>query len=62
MRVQKPRNKENIMKKYLTTIFLIINIGVAQDNSEDKKEKLKFIFEPDSLSLNIGEELSLIHI
>ena len=42
MRVQKPRNKENIMKKYLTTIFLIINIGVAQDNAEDKKEKLKF--------------------
>ena len=48
------------MKKYLTTIFLIINIGVAQDNAEDKKEKLKFIFEPDSLSLNIGEEASVL--
>ena len=48
------------MKKYLTTIFLIINIGVAQDNAEDKKEKLQFIFEPDSLSLNIGEEASVL--
>ena len=48
------------MKKYLITIFLVINIGVAQDNTEDKKEKLKFLFEPDSLSLNIGEEASVL--
>jgi hypothetical protein len=51
---------EDIMKKYLTTIFLIISISVAQDNTEEKKEKLNFIFEPDSLSLNIGEEASVL--
>ena len=61
MRVQGPRNNmEDIMKKYLTTIFLIISISVAQDNTEEKKEKLNFIFEPDSLSLNIGEEASVL--
>ena len=61
MRVQVPRNNmEDIMKKYLTTIFLIISISVAQDNTEEKKEKLNFIFEPDSLSLNIGEEASVL--
>jgi len=61
MRVRGPRNNmEAIMKKYLITIFLVINIGVAQDNTEDKKEKLKFLFEPDSLSLNIGEEASVL--
>ena len=48
------------MKKYLTVIFLLLNVGVSQDNVEDKKEKLKFIFEPDSLSLNIGEEASVL--
>jgi hypothetical protein len=51
---------EDIMKKYFTVIFLLLNVGVAQDNVEDKKEKLKFIFEPDSLSLNIGEEASVL--
>ena len=48
------------MKKYLTVIFLLLNVGVSQDNVEDKKEKLKFLFEPDSLSLNIGEEASVL--
>ena len=48
------------MKKYFTVIFLLLNVGVAQDNVEDKKEKLKFLFEPDSLSLNIGEEASVL--
>ncbi|HIE77822.1 MAG TPA: hypothetical protein EYP92_03225 [Candidatus Thioglobus sp.] len=43
------------MKKYFTVICLLLNVGVAQDNVEDKKEKLKFLFEPDSLFLNIGE-------
>ena len=48
------------MKKYFTVIFLLLNVGVAQDKVEDKKEKLKFLFEPDSLSLNIGEEASVL--
>ncbi len=48
------------MKKYFTVICLLLNVGVAQDNVEDKKEKLKFLFEPDSLSLNIGEEASVL--
>jgi hypothetical protein len=51
---------EDIMKKYFTVICLLLNVGVAQDNVEDKKEKLKFLFEPDSLSLNIGEEASVL--
>ena len=43
------------MKKLCALILIASSIGVGQENAEEKKTKHSFIFEPDSLSLNIGE-------
>ncbi|MBO70222.1 MAG: hypothetical protein CMG36_05155, partial [Candidatus Marinimicrobia bacterium] len=43
------------MKKIFAVTLLISSVSFSQNNSEDSKEKYKFIFEPDSLSLNVGE-------
>ena len=41
------------MKKILISILAVSTISFAQEKAEEKK--LEFIFEPDSLSLHIGE-------
>ena len=43
------------MTKICTIILLAFSIGVGQENADEKKAENYFIFEPDSLSLNIGE-------
>ena len=43
------------MKKICTIILLAFSIGVGQENADEKNAENYFIFEPDSLSLNIGE-------
>jgi hypothetical protein len=43
------------MKKLYILILMVFSIGFAQDKSEEKKAKHSFLFEPDSLSLNVGE-------
>ena len=43
------------MKKLCALILIASSIGLGQENVEEKKAKHSFIFEPDSLSLNIGE-------
>ena len=43
------------MKKICAMILIASSIGFGQENDEEKKAKHSFIFEPDSLSLNIGE-------
>ena len=43
------------MKKICTIILLAFSIGAGQENTDEKKADNYFIFEPDSLSLNIGE-------
>ena len=43
------------MKKIFATTLIIFSIGFGQENSDEKKAKHRFVFEPDSLSLNIGE-------
>ena len=41
------------MKKLIAIVLITISFSLAQDAPE--KKKLQFVFEPDSLSLNIGE-------
>ncbi len=41
------------MKKLIAIVLITISLSLAQDAPEEKK--LQFVFEPDSLSLNIGE-------
>ncbi|MDD9879387.1 MAG: hypothetical protein OXR70_06850 [Candidatus Marinimicrobia bacterium] len=41
------------MKKLIAIVLITISFSLAQDAPEEKK--LQFVFEPDSLSLNIGE-------
>ncbi len=43
------------MKKLYILILIAFSIGFGQENSEKKEAKHSFIFEPDSLFLNIGE-------
>ena len=43
------------MKKIFALTLLISSFSFGQEKPEDSKEKYKFIFEPDSLSLNVGE-------
>ena len=43
------------MKKICAIALLVISVGFGQENGDEKKNKHRFIFEPDSLSLNIGE-------
>jgi len=46
---------ENIMKKLYILILTTFSLCFAQDKSEEKIVKNSFVFEPDSLSLNVGE-------
>jgi hypothetical protein len=48
------------MKKLYILLLIAFSIGFGQENSEKKEAKLSFVFEPDSLSLNIGEEASVL--
>jgi len=41
------------MKKLIAIVLITLSFSLAQDAPEEKK--LQFVFEPDSLSLNIGE-------
>jgi len=43
------------MKKICAVILIAFSIGFGQENADEKKAEHSFIFEPDSLSLNIGE-------
>ena len=43
------------MKKIFALILMAFSMGYGQENTDEKKSKNRFIFEPDSLSLNIGE-------
>ena len=43
------------MKKLYILILIALSIGFGQESSEKKEAKHSFIFEPDSLFLNIGE-------
>ena len=43
------------MKKICAIALLVISVGFGQENGDEKKNKHRFVFEPDSLSLNIGE-------
>lgn len=43
------------MKKIFATTLIVFSIVFGQENSDEKKAKHRFVFEPDSLSLNIGE-------
>ena len=43
------------MKKISTILLLAFSISVGQEDADEKKAENHFIFEPDSLSLNIGE-------
>lgn len=43
------------MNKTFAVILIALSIGFGQEDIDEKKAKHSFIFEPDSLSLNIGE-------
>ena len=42
------------MKKFITISFLSFTVLVAQPPSSQNKD-LKFVFEPETISLNVGE-------
>ena len=47
------------MKKFISASFLMFTIIFAQPPSNQNKE-LKFVFEPDSISLNVGESKNMV--
>ena len=43
------------MKNLLSTTLIALSVLFAQEDAADAQPKHRFIFEPDSLSLNVGE-------
>ena len=43
------------MKKICAIALFAVSIGFGQENDDENKPKHRFVFEPDSMSLNIGE-------
>ena len=46
---------EIIMKKICAVALFVFGIGFGQESDDENKAKHRFVFEPDSMSLNIGE-------